>query len=133
MSQDNLDAVKAVYDRWGAGDFSRSPDIFDSETEIVWAREMPDLPAGARGDEVGATMRAFLAPWDEYRWEADNIMPAGDERILVLFTARGRGKGSNIEVKAQWAHVWTFRAGKATRVEGFIDQSEALNAAGLSE
>jgi ketosteroid isomerase-like protein len=61
----------------------------------------------------------------------DAVMPAGDERILVLFTARGRGKGSNVEVKAQWAHVWKFRAGKATRVEGFIDQSEALKVAGL--
>ena len=64
-------------------------------------------------------------------WEADEIIPASDGRILVLFTARGRGKGSNVEVKAQWAHLWSFRAGKATRVEGFIDQSEARKAAGL--
>jgi ketosteroid isomerase-like protein len=49
-----------------------------------------------------------------------------------VFTARGRGRGSSLEIDAQWAHVWTFRDGKATRVEGFLDPREALESVGLS-
>lgn len=132
MSQENVEALKAVYARWGAGDFW-TPDIFASDIEIVWAAEVPDLPAGGRGlSLVGTSMRTFLAAWGEYRWEADRFIPAQGDRILVLFTARGRGKGSSVEVEAHWAHLWTFRAAKATRIEGFIRQSDGLKAAGLA-
>jgi ketosteroid isomerase-like protein len=133
MSQENVEALKAVYARWGAGDFW-TPEIFAPDIEIVWAGEMPDLPASGRGlSVVEASMRTFLAAWDEYRWEADRFLPAPEDRVLVLFTARGRGKGSNVEVEAHWAHLWTFRALKATRIQGFIHQAEALEAAGLSQ
>jgi ketosteroid isomerase-like protein len=132
MSQENVKALKAVYERWGAGDFW-TPEIFDPDIETVWAGEMPDLPRGGRGlSAVEADMRNFLAAWDEYRWEADRFIPVQEGRVLVLFTARGRGKGSSVEVGAKWAHLWTFRQGKATRVEGFIHQPQALEAAGLS-
>jgi ketosteroid isomerase-like protein len=53
--------------------------------------------------------------------------------VVVFFNARGRGRGSAVEIDAQWAHVWTFREGKATRVEGFLDRRDALAAAGLAE
>ena len=134
MSQENVEALKTVYDRWGAGDFW-TPGIFDSDAEVVWAGEMPDLagPGGQGLAAIEAGMRTWLAAWDEYRWEADRFIPVNENRVLVLFTARGRGKGSSVEVEAHWAHLWTFREGKATRVEGFIHQPEALEAAGLSE
>ena len=132
MSEEDVEALKAVYESWGAGNFWTS-DIFDSDVELVWAGEVPDLPAARGPSAIGSSMRTFLTSWDECRWEADKFIPAQWDRVLVLFTARARGKGSSVEVEAHWAHLWTFRAGKATRLEGFIHQSEALEAAGLSE
>ena len=133
MSEENVEALKAVYERWGAGDFW-TPDIFDADVEVVWAGEMPDLPKVGRGlSAVEASMRTFLAAWDEYRWEADRLIGLQEDRVLVLLTARGRGKGSSLEVEAQWAQLWTFRDSKATRLEGFTHQADALKAAGLSE
>jgi hypothetical protein len=75
MSQENLEALKAVYEvgRWrllDAGDF-------DPDVEAVWAGEMPDL-AGLRGQGLSAVetaMRTWLSAWEEYRWEADRFMP----------------------------------------------------------
>ncbi len=133
MSQENVEALKAVYERWGAGDFW-TPEIFDPDIEVVWAGEMPDLPKGGRGlSAVETSMRTWLAAWDEYRWEADSFISLQEDRVLVFITARGRGKGSSVDVEAHWAHLWTLREGKATRVEGFIDQAEARKAAGLRE
>ena len=117
---------------WGAGNFWTS-DIFDSDVELVWAGEVPDLPAARGLAAIGPSMRTFLASWDECRWEVDKFIPAQGDQVLVLFAARARGKGSSVGVEAHWAHLWTFRAGKATRAEGFIHQSDALEAAGLSE
>ncbi len=134
MSEENVEALKAVYERWGAGDFW-TPDVFDPDVEVVWAGDMPDIPKGrGRGlSAVEASMRTFLAAWDEYRWEADRFVAVQEDRVLVLITARGRGKGSSVEVEAYWAQLWTFRDGKATRLEGFTNRAEALEAAGLSE
>ena len=132
MSQENVEALKAVYARWAQGDFWTA-EILDPDIEVVWAQEMPDFGSPTRGVEaMTAGMQNLLAVWEDYVWAADKFMPAGD-RVLVLFTARGRGKGSSVEVEAHWAHLWTFREGKATRVEGFLDRAEALEAAGLSE
>lgn len=132
MSRDNVEALQDVYARWTAGDFW-TPDIFDPDVETVWAQDMPDFGGPSRGlAGVEAGIRNLLAAWDEYRWEADRFIPVQD-RVLVLFTARGRGKGSHVEVEAHWAHLWTFREGKATRIEGFLDQAEGLEAVGIRD
>jgi ketosteroid isomerase-like protein len=128
--QDHIAALKAVYAEWGKGNFW-TPEIFAPDVEIVWAAEMPDQ-ATARGlSELDSETRNWLAPWENMRWTADEYIPLEDG-VLVLFTARGRGKGSNVEVEAQWAHLWRFRGDKAIRVEGFRDQAEGRKAAGLT-
>jgi ketosteroid isomerase-like protein len=131
MSEENVEALRAVYAKWAAGDFW-TPDIFDPEVEVVWAAVMPDTSVDRGLAAMGTAMRGFLAAWDECSWAAERFLPA-DDRVVVLFTARGRGKGSSVDVVAHWAHVWTFDNGKATRIEGFSDQAAALEAVGLSE
>ena len=94
---------------------------------------MPDFAGPNRGiAALDKGIRTLLAPWDEYGWAADEFIPFED-RVLVLFTARGRGKGSSVEVEAHWAHLWTFHDGKAMRIEGFLDQAQALEVAGAME
>jgi ketosteroid isomerase-like protein len=129
MSQDNIEALEAVYASWAEGDFW-TPDIFDPEVEMVWAEEMPDAFGGRGIDKIETGARSLLAAWDDFVVVPERFIPIGD-RVLVLFTARGRGKGSKVEIEAQWAHLWTFRDGRATRFEGFVDQAKALAAAGL--
>jgi ketosteroid isomerase-like protein len=130
MSRENVEALKEVYAAWRAGDFW-TPEIFDPEVEVVWAGVLDvgadrGLPALERG------LRRWLAAWDDCRMEADEIIPVQD-RVVVLITAQGRGKGSSVEVEAHWAHLWTFHDGKAVRLEGFVDPAEALKAVGLRE
>ena len=55
--------------------------------------------------------------------------PNGD--IVVLIHARGRGRGSQIEIDNHIAQVWTYRDDKAIRMVAYEDPSEALKAAGL--
>jgi ketosteroid isomerase-like protein len=131
MTQENVEALRAVYAEWAAGNFW-TPDIFDPDVEVVWAEATPDTNVDRGLTAVGTAMRGWLAAWDEYRWMPDRFLPV-DDRVVVLFTARGRGKGSNVDVVAHWAHIWTFHNGKATRIEGFSNQGDALEAVGLSE
>ena len=129
MAAEDVEALRAVYAKWEVGDFD-TPEIFADDAEATWAQEVPDA-VPARGIEaIGASMLNFLAAWDDYRWQADEFIPAGD-RVVVFITARGRGKGSTVEVEAHWAHIWTFRDGKATRLEGYTDRAEALAVSGV--
>jgi ketosteroid isomerase-like protein len=130
MPDKNLSALKAVYTQWAQGNFA-TPDIFDPDVEIVWAAEMPDIQRSARGiSEMTKSLRDWLAPWENFSWTADEYI-AVEDGFLVLFTGRGHGKGSTVEIEAPGAHLWTFREGKAVRLEGFFDQDEGRRAAGL--
>jgi ketosteroid isomerase-like protein len=52
---------------------------------------------------------------------------------VVVADLVGRGKASGVAVERTWAYVWTIRAGKALRMDGYTDRAEALEAAGLTE
>jgi uncharacterized protein len=130
VARDDVEALKAVCAEWGRGNFW-TPDIFDPVIELVWATEMPDLQGGEfRGlAGVEAAMREWLEVWEGCRWEAEEFIPV-DDGVLVLFIARGRGKGSDVEVEARWAHRWTMRDGRAVRLEGYADRDRALATVG---
>jgi ketosteroid isomerase-like protein len=57
----------------------------------------------------------------------------GGEAVLALGTLRGHLHDSGMEVTAPHGQVWTFRDGRAVRMEWFNDRDRALEAAGLAE
>ena len=69
--------------------------------------------------------------WAEWRTEADRFLPAGSECVVHLHRVVGRGRGSDIPVAQDIAILWRLRAGKIVRGKAFVDQRDALEAAGL--
>ena len=51
------------------------------------------------------------------------------DRVYVLLTQRGRGKGTGIELKARYAMVYEVEGKEITRVAIYPDPAEALEAA----
>jgi ketosteroid isomerase-like protein len=75
----------------------------------------------------------WLAPWESYRTEIDEIRDAGDA-VLVLSRDFGRRPGIQHEVDFHGAAVWKVRDGQIARAEFFTaDRAGAYEAAGLSE
>jgi len=75
----------------------------------------------------------WLAPWESYRAEIEELIDAGD-RVLVLSRDIGLRAGMDKEVDFHGSAVWTVRRGKVARAEFFTaDRASALEAAGLSE
>jgi hypothetical protein len=64
---------------------------------------------------------------------SEEIIEAGDDRVVVgaLLTTRGKGSGVETQVRG-WNVVWITN-GKTTRRQVFLDRDEALEAAGLGE
>jgi ketosteroid isomerase-like protein len=52
---------------------------------------------------------------------------------VISLTMRARGTQSEPEPSWSFFQVWTFRDGKVTRIQGFPERKDALEAVGLSE
>jgi ketosteroid isomerase-like protein len=73
--------------------------------------------------------RAF----DELRADADELIDAGEDRVVAVLHVIGRMKGSNADVDMRYAIVYTVRDGLIVRGREYATREQALEAAGLRD
>ena len=108
--------------------------VFESVDEEIEFREDPRFPESGVYHGVDAARRyfeQFTDSFDEFLLEDLEYVPVDDERVLVQFRLRMRGKGSGAPAEALPGWVWTVRDGKGVKIEAFLDRAEARSAAGL--
>jgi ketosteroid isomerase-like protein len=133
MSQENVAAARAQYERWNAGDFEAW--IAGFHAEVEYFSSTTALLFG-RGDYHGHDgLREFVAQylesWGHFRVEPEEFITVGD-RVVVVTHAIGRGRGSGATVEHDMAQVWSFRDGLPIRQESYLSRDAALEAVGLS-
>ena len=109
--------------------------VFESFHPEIEAREDPSFPEAGlyRGrDAVRGYFEQVMESFDEFTFEAEDFIDAGEDRVLVLLHTRMRGRGSGVAVEARPGWIYTIHAGKTVRIEAYLDQVEARAAAGLS-
>jgi ketosteroid isomerase-like protein len=138
MSQENVEIVRAIYERFGEGDFRASADLLDPHVVLVLGSEFgPEFVPGA-GTHLGAeavtayTREYLLGPWADFTMEAEEILAAGDS-VLVGVRQYGVGRTSGAPTELRYFTIWSFRGRKVIRIESFRERAEALEAAGLPE
>ena len=130
MSQENVEIVRSIYERWEKGDFSATewaaPDI-DFTTADQRGGSGTDVMANIWGD--------LLQTMDDFAVVPDQFLEVGDDRVLVLARFRGRGRGSGAPVRDLFGgSLFTLnQEGKVVRLTLFTDRERALEAAGLAE
>jgi ketosteroid isomerase-like protein len=128
MSQANVELVRAIYDRFRAGDTDGALGLQDPEIEIHDRPQAPD-PQVYRGHKgVLAALRASQEAFEGLDVVPEEFLEVG-ERVVVVFRFQGTGRGSGVPIDEQLAHVWTVRSGKAVRVEVHSGRDEALSSA----
>jgi ketosteroid isomerase-like protein len=106
-------------------------DFYDPEVEF---HEDPRFPeAGVyKGPEAARNYyNAFGESFDEFAFEAEDFLDVGEDKVLILFRIRTRGKGSGATAEQESGWVCTIRDGKAVRIDAYFDRSDAFAAAGL--
>ena len=132
MSQEQVEIVRRCW----AGLEEDPPklwlEFFDDEVELRNPPEFP-LQGPFRGHEGVRKWAAEV--WEvisELHHEIEEIIEAPDgETVVSVQRTQGRMRHTQLPSNVQWATVWTFRAGKVVRGEGFMRRAEALEAAGL--
>jgi ketosteroid isomerase-like protein len=125
MSQENVEIVRRFL---VVDDLDEA--LADADPGIVWN---PVEEWSAQGhDAVRASTTRWKSEWDDYELIPEEFADMGDH-VVVTVRFRARGRGSGIEVDARLYDVFTLRGGKIVRMDQFAEQSEALEAAGLSD
>jgi ketosteroid isomerase-like protein len=131
MSQENLDIVERGYasEEIEAGLI----EILHPEVELLGAIGGMEEGTTTFGREaVTKALRVDSEIWAERRMELRRAIDAGDQVVALVHEYR-RGKGSGVTVEADIALVYGFKESKVVRIEPYMSQAEALEAAGLSE
>jgi ketosteroid isomerase-like protein len=136
VSQENVELVRRVIalgvQTRETGLTSPLMDLVAPDVEIDVSRRVfnPETYRGLDGwVRLNDQMREV---WAEWQVTPERIVAMGD-RVVSVVTARGRGRGSGLEIEGRYASIWTLADGRVTRVEIGVDPNAALKAVGLEE
>ena len=132
MAGENLERVRAGFDRWNAGDRELTdadihPD-FELSSPLSSTRGRPYR--GREGFELW--MRDIDEQFDRWQIEIDEFRETDDGRILAFGRIHLRGRESGIEMDQPGAWLIELREDMFYRMTVWTSRDEALSAAGLA-
>ena len=131
MSQENVEAIRAVYAGWSEGDFRAGQEVLDPLVLFVHPPPLPEPGTYLGVEQLGEYMRGFLESWSHITIEAEDITDTDGDTVIASVRQRGVGRESGAETELRYVQVWSFRGGKVIRLENFREHADALEAAGL--
>jgi len=116
---DRTAIIQNIYSAFAAGDGSRLGQWL-ADTHWIEAAGMP----------YGGTYRGFSeiaenvfgpisSDVQNFTARPDEIVPAGEDKVLATGTYRGQGSAGEVEVP--FAHLWTVQGGKITNFVQYAD------------
>jgi len=116
---DRIQTVQQLYSAFGDGDVARLQELL-ADTHWIEAEGMPYGGTYRGFEEVAANVFGPIAnDVREFSARPEEIIPAGDDRVLALGTYRG--SGSAAEVAAPFAHLWTVHDGRLVNFVQYAD------------
>jgi ketosteroid isomerase-like protein len=129
VSSQDVTLVQALYEAWFRDD--REAALKGVDPDIEWV-EPPDAPESEthHGEEgITFSMERWLSGFEDWRMEIEDIRDLGSGKVLVYARQHGRGRGSSVEVEALIFHLWTIRGALAVKMQMFLTEADALEAA----
>ncbi len=147
MSQEDVEIVRRLLGPFEQGDLvalfcddaisasvtAAIEPFFTSDFEGVFVRDDLGRVAYSGIEGLRAAWQDWLEPWERYHAGVEDVIDAGDGRVVVLTRDHASPKGTSSEVAFLGAPVWTVREGKVSRIEFYWDRAKGLAAAGLGE
>ena len=127
--------VREVMDAWNRGDLDAALEKAADDVVVDMSNSVgPDMKGIYRGkEEVRGLMGTLLGPEDPVWRDPEEIIEVDAERLIVVIHVRMRGRGSEVDIHARIAVVWTISGGEGRSLVLYQSKAEALEAVGLSE
>lgn len=125
----NLEIVRAVFERFGAGDVPRILELLDPEVTIEFYGPSTIPYAGRyRGlDEARRFFETVLASVEVHVFDAQDFLASGD-KVVVTGHLRLTARSTGGVIESDFAHIITLRDGRWLRFRDFMDTAVAVKA-----
>jgi len=126
MSEENRETVQGMYDAFGRGDIGTvlaalDPDVEWWEAEnFIYADNNPYVGPDAVLQGVFARIGG---EWEGFSVSPKEVLDAGDT-IVGHGIYSGKFRNTGRDVRAQFAHVFTFRDGKIVKFQQYTDTAQ---------
>jgi ketosteroid isomerase-like protein len=104
--------------------------LLDDEVEWDYVGAFPEAGTYHGPREVGEFLRQWAEGFDDFGFEADETIDAGDS-VVVCLHQWGRGRATGVQVESRSWQVFDFRDGKVIRCRGYATKAEAFSSLGL--
>ena len=129
MPPSNVDVVRAVVAAFNRADFTAALEMLTDDVEFDWSRRMLDAEIVKGHEAVQRFLEGAMEIFDEIHIPDDELTDLGGE-VLLVGTARFKGRASGLDVEASAANLWTVRDGKVARFRFYQTKEDALADAG---
>ena len=129
-SEQKVEIVRRMYEAFHGGDADGALAHFHPEVEVDASRRV-DGGVGHGREDLSRIITTWVGAFDDWREEIEEIRDLGD-RVYVVATQRGTGKGSGVEVEYHYAILYEVREGTITKMAIYNEPAQALEAAGRS-
>jgi len=131
-----IEATRVGYGEFNDRDFEAL--VARLTPDFIWneAAEIPGPKSSVSRDEFVRFMRGFDRLWDEFEFDPvelteGEVDAGGDHIVYAKVRAHGRGRASEERVEFEIHHVWRLRDGLFARMDAYLDEDDAREAAGL--
>lgn len=134
MSDEQVEVVRRIVDATNRRDRDAFVAVLSADVEwedtLFWTEHARTYRGVA---EVREWLNQVWEPWETLHMQALEIIPAGNDRVVVGFELTARGKESGVDTQAQFWTITEIADGMVRTRRSFRDRVEALEAAGLAE
>ena len=130
MSQERIDLIRRIFERWNAGE--REINESDADPEVVVYSAMTNAEYHGY-DGIRSWMAEIDDQFEDWRLSIDQFQDASEDRILVLGTVHVRGRTSGVEFDQPMGWLLRFAGERVIELRSVPGHAQALEAARLSE
>lgn len=127
--QENVGLVRAAYQNFKTGDIEALLNLLSED--VQWQLpQMENVPFGGRRQgraAVGEFFSLLAEDQDTLQFEPREFI-AQNDKVVALGTYNWRVKATGREYSSDWAHVFTFRDGKVSGFDEYMDTASAVAA-----
>jgi ketosteroid isomerase-like protein len=132
MSREQVEMFRSALEAFNRGDVPSALKNIDPQVEWQTPRSLPDPQTYYGHEGVESWWAMMRDAFVELRLEPGEFQDLGEGQVLVPVRASGRGRESGVEVSVSFFLLGWGRE-KLERMEFFPNETEALEAVGLSE
>jgi ketosteroid isomerase-like protein len=130
MSQEDVEVARRAFDSFNRRELASAVDAFDPDA--AWIPYLAALEEHIyRGrDQIERMWRDVLTNFPDFRIELMEVVSDRGDTLVLEVEFQGMGRASGADTRTTVFQVASFRDGRVTRIEGFRDRREALEAVG---